>query len=148
MSVGPLVRRSGEMVVVSLPAPEEKNDRNLLIFLQNRAKGVVYESSIIFENRFKDIREKHSQRESSGLTGLICGPIFIKSVCMTASVACSWAGAVMWGAGAAGVAVYTTTSVPSDWAGAVMRKPLANAEKGNAGQTDSHDGRNDGRTDD
>ena len=54
----------------------------------------------------------------------------------TASVACGWAGAVMWGAGAVGGAVHTTTSVPSDWAGAVMRKPLANAEKGNAGQTD------------
>ena len=50
----------------------------------------------------------------------------------------------MWGAGAAGGAVYTTTSVPCDWAGAVMRKPLANAEKANAGPTDR---RTDGPTD-
>ena len=43
----------------------------------------------------------------------------------TASVACGWAGAVMWGAGAVGGAVYTRASVTCDWAGAVMRKPLA-----------------------
>ena len=39
-----------------------------------------------------------------------------KAVYTTASVPCGWAGAVMWGAGAAGGAVYTATSVPSDWA--------------------------------
>ena len=55
---------------------------------------------------------------------------------MTALVTCGWAGAVMWRAGAGGGAVYTATSVQSDWAEAVMRKPLANAEKGNVGQTD------------
>ena len=44
----------------------------------------------------------------------------------TGIVACGWAGAVMWGAGAAGGPVYTTTSVSCDWAGAVMQKPLAN----------------------
>ena len=54
----------------------------------------------------------------------------------TGIVACGWAGAVMWGAGAAGGPVYTTTSVSCDWAGAVMRKPLANAKKSIAGQTD------------
>ena len=43
----------------------------------------------------------------------------------TASVAWGWAGAVMWGAGAVGGAVYTRASVTCDWAGAVMRKPLA-----------------------
>ena len=43
----------------------------------------------------------------------------------TASVACGWAGAVMWGAGAVGGAVYTRASVTCDWAGAVIRKPLA-----------------------
>ena len=42
----------------------------------------------------------------------------------TASVACGWAGAVMWGAGAVGRAVYTRASVTYDWAGAVMPKPL------------------------
>ena len=43
----------------------------------------------------------------------------------TASVACGWAGAVMWGAGAVGGAIYTRALVTCDWAGAVMRKPLA-----------------------
>ena len=43
----------------------------------------------------------------------------------TASVACGWAGAVMWGAGAVGGAIYTRASVTCDWAGAVMQKPLA-----------------------
>ena len=43
----------------------------------------------------------------------------------TASVACGWAGAVMWGAGAVGGAVYMRASVTCDWAGAVMRKPPA-----------------------
>ena len=48
---------------------------------------------------------------------------------MTASVACSWAGAVMWGAGAIGGAVYTTASVTCDWTGAVMQKPLKKCQK-------------------
>ena len=48
---------------------------------------------------------------------------------MTASVACGWAGAVMWGAGAMGGAVYTTASVTCDWAGVVMRKPLEKRRK-------------------
>ena len=56
----------------------------------------------------------------------------------TASVACGWAGAVMWGAGAVGGAVYTRASVTCDWAGAVMRKPLAEY---------MCDGLTDGRTD-
>ena len=43
----------------------------------------------------------------------------------TASVACGWAEAVTWGAGAVGGAVYTRASVTCDWAGAVMQKPLA-----------------------
>ena len=44
----------------------------------------------------------------------------------TASVACGWAGAVMWGAGAVGGAIYTRASVTCDWAGVVMRKLFAN----------------------
>ena len=53
----------------------------------------------------------------------------------TASVACGWTGAVMWGAGAVGGTVYTRASVTCDWAGAVMQKLLANAKKANAEPT-------------
>ena len=56
----------------------------------------------------------------------------------TASVACGWAGAVMWRAGAVGGAVYTRASVTCDWAGAVMQKLPAEYRC---------DGRTDGRTD-
>ena len=49
-----------------------------------------------------------------------------KGAYMTALVAFSWAGAVMW---AAGGAIYMMTSLPCDWAGAVMRKLLAHAKK-------------------
>ena len=65
---------------------------------------------------------------------------------MTASVACGWAGAVMWGAGAMGGAVYTTASVTCDWAGAVMRKPLEKRRKLRR-STGVMDRRTDGPTD-
>ena len=38
-----------------------KNDRNVWLLLLNRAKNVVYESSITFSNRSKDTRENPSQ---------------------------------------------------------------------------------------
>ena len=55
--------------------------------------------------------------------------IINKAVYMTASVACGWAGAVMWGAGAMGGAIYMKASVTCDWTGAVVRKPLQKLHK-------------------
>ena len=69
------------------------------------------------------------------------------TVYTTVSVACGWAGAVMWEAGAMGGAVYTTASVTCDWAGAVMRKLLEKRRK-SSGVTDGPtDGPTDRRTD-
>ena len=66
-----------------------------------------------------------------GSTGIICHHKVLgltsnlNKAVVTASVACGWVGAVMWGVGAVGGAIYTRASVTCDWAGAVMRKPLA-----------------------
>ena len=62
--------------------------------------------------------------------------VWNKAVYTKPSVACGWAGAVMWWAGAVGGAVHMTASVACNWAGAVMQKLLAKCRKANAGQTD------------
>ena len=46
------------------------------------------------------------------------------------SISCGgWAGAVMWRAGAVGIAVYMTASVTCDWSGAMVQKPLVKCWK-------------------
>ena len=57
------------------------------------------------------------------------GFLLKQKVYMTPKVAGVLAGAVIWRAGAVGDAICMTATVACDWAGAVMQKPLAKRRK-------------------